>query len=197
MSDELNGPDSSALLAGVRWPSNEMRSQIVPVVDDLCDERDRLTAERDAALAEVGRLSRENDFLRARAGNDAKSCAYCGLGADEQGKCELGFPGCSRADDQSLCREVGVAMERDTLRTEVERLRAELDKLPLTADRVRITPGMEVWCPWLNASYPVLCVTDTYLELDTCDGERGPFCSKATDVWSTESAARAAAGGGA
>jgi hypothetical protein len=33
---------SSCLLVGVKWPSNEMRSQIVPVVEDLCDLRDKL-----------------------------------------------------------------------------------------------------------------------------------------------------------
>ena len=36
------------------------------------------------------------------------------------GKCERGFPGCARADDQMLCREVGVAIERDALLARVE-----------------------------------------------------------------------------
>ena len=52
---------------------------------------------------EVERLKKENDFLRAYVGNSDKACVYCGLGADEQGQCERGFPGCSRADDQLLC----------------------------------------------------------------------------------------------
>lgn len=74
-------------------------------------------------------LQRENDFLRAQTGNSAKSCVYCGLGADEQAKCERGFPGCARADDQMLCREVGVALERDELRARVATLTANLDSM--------------------------------------------------------------------
>lgn len=66
--------------------------------------------------AEVECLRRENDFLRAHTGNSAKSCVYCGLGAEEQGRCERGFPGCARADDQMLCREAAVGMERDLLK---------------------------------------------------------------------------------
>ena len=72
--------------------------------------------------AEVARLTKENDWLRAYTGQSAKACVYCGLGADEMGKCERGFPGCARADDQMLCREVGVAIERDALQAEVARL---------------------------------------------------------------------------
>lgn len=75
-----------------------------------------------ALRGRVAELSKENDFLRAVVGNSDKACVYCGLGADEQGKCASGFPGCSRGDDQMLCREVGVALERDELRAEVERL---------------------------------------------------------------------------
>ena len=75
--------------------------------------------------AEVARLTAENDWLRAYTGQSAKACIYCGLGADEQGKCNRGFPGCARADDQMLCREVEVAMERDELRAENERLKIE------------------------------------------------------------------------
>ena len=94
------------------------------------DERqlNRLAAsllERDGAelarlRAEVARLTAENDWLRAYTGQSAKACIYCGLGADEQGECNRGFPGCARADDQMLCREVEVAMERDELLARVE-----------------------------------------------------------------------------
>src|SRR5882724_7704930 len=75
-----------------------------------------ITTERD-------RLQRENDFLRALVGNSDKACVYCGLGAESQGQCVLGFPGCSRGDDQMLCREVGVAIERDELKPDAERYR--------------------------------------------------------------------------
>lgn len=81
--------------------------------------RTSLTA-GDVLKDEVARLTAENDWLRAYTAQSAKACVYCGLGADEQGECNRGFPGCARADDQMLCREVEVAMERDELRARVE-----------------------------------------------------------------------------
>jgi hypothetical protein len=74
------------------------------------------------AADQIARLMRENDFLRAVTGNSAKECVYCGLGAENQGQCQLGFPGCSRADDQMLCREAAVAYERDCLRAELRKI---------------------------------------------------------------------------
>jgi hypothetical protein len=87
-------------------------------VDQLCTmlaENGDLTRELASVRAENVALRKENDFLRAHSGTSAKACVYCGLGANEQGKCASGFPGCDRADDQMLCREAGVAMERDEL----------------------------------------------------------------------------------
>lgn len=98
--------------------------------------------EKNAALAEVARLTAENDWLRAYTGQSAKACVYCGLGADEQGKCNRGFPGCARADDQMLCREVEVAMERDELRAEVARLTAERER---GTAALRVAFGEELW----------------------------------------------------
>lgn len=49
-------------------------------------------------------LQKENDTLRGLLGNSSKPCPYCGLAAEDQIKCALGFPGCSRADDQMLGR---------------------------------------------------------------------------------------------
>ncbi len=92
------------------------------VVVHLRDEIERLSAE-------VARLTKENDWLRAYTAQSAKDCVYCGLGADEQGKCERGFPGCARGDDQMLCREVDVALERDELRAEVVSLRKQIAAL--------------------------------------------------------------------
>ena len=92
--------------------------------------------------AEVARLTAENDWLRAYTGQSAKACIYCGLGADEQGKCNRGFPGCARADDQMLCREVEVAMERDELRAEVARLTAERER---GTAALRVAFGEELW----------------------------------------------------
>lgn len=80
----------------------------------------------DVLKDEVVRLTAENDWLRAYTAQSAKDCVYCGLGADEQGECNRGFPGCARADDQMLCREVEVAMERDELLARVEAAEAQL-----------------------------------------------------------------------
>lgn len=91
-------------------------------IHDGADEIERLSAE-------VARLTKENDWLRAYTAQSAKDCVYCGLGADEQGKCERGFPGCARGDDQMLCREVDVALERDELRAEVVSLRKQIAAL--------------------------------------------------------------------
>ena len=131
-------------------------------------ERDHLRAElamaNDAAAkGEVGRAlgtaleeastaleeaNRENDWLRAYTGQSAKACVYCGLGADEQGQCERGFPGCARADDQMLCREVGVALERDALRAENEALRKDAETLQRVEKRIE-----ELWDTVAPVSY--------------------------------------------
>lgn len=54
--------------------------------------------------ARADALAKENDTLRGMLGNSAKPCTYCGLAADDQGKCQYGFPGCMRADDQMLSK---------------------------------------------------------------------------------------------
>jgi hypothetical protein len=58
---------------------------------------------------QIAQLKKENDFLRALTANSDLNCVYCGLGADVQGQCVRGFPGCARADDQMLCRNFGDA----------------------------------------------------------------------------------------
>lgn len=103
--------------------------------------RTSLTA-GDVLKDEVARLTAENDWLRAYTAQSAKACVYCGLGADEQGECNRGFPGCARADDQMLCREVEVAMERDELRAEVTRLTAERER---GTAALRVAFGEELW----------------------------------------------------
>lgn len=72
-------------------------------------------------FTEIERLTRENSWLRAYTGQSAKECIYCRLGAAEQAQCKSGFPGCARGDDQMLCREVGVGLERDRLRAALNR----------------------------------------------------------------------------
>lgn len=65
----------------------------------LTIERLRETERLKATVKEV---EKENNCLRGLLGNSSKDCPYCGLPAKEQGRCERGFPGCSRADDQQL-----------------------------------------------------------------------------------------------
>jgi hypothetical protein len=89
----------------------------------------QLERELTALSADNEALRKENDFLRAHSGTSAKACVYCGLGADEQGKCASGFPGCDRADDQQLCRNAFVAMERDDLLEANEELQHAIDAL--------------------------------------------------------------------
>lgn len=102
------------LIAGLRAMARYEHSDVTQAAD-AADLLERDGAELERLRAEVERLTKENDWLRAYTAQSAKACVYCGLGADEMGKCERGFPGCARADDQMLCREVGVAMERDAL----------------------------------------------------------------------------------
>jgi hypothetical protein len=75
---------------------------------------------------EYERVKRENDFLRALVGNSDKACVYCGLGADEQAKCVMGFPGCARGDDQMLCRNFGDAAALHDMQKEADLARMEL-----------------------------------------------------------------------
>lgn len=58
-------------------------------------------------------LRQENDQFRAMLGNSAKPCIYCGLSAKDQIKCESGFPGCARADDQMLCPHFAAEMKAE------------------------------------------------------------------------------------
>lgn len=98
----------------------------------FCSDGRAAADEIERLEARVAELERENDWLRAYTSQSAKACVYCGLGADEQGQCERGFPGCARADDQLLCCEVGAAMERDELKARVTVLETELQALHTT-----------------------------------------------------------------
>lgn len=62
-----------------------------------------LSEELDKALEENHRLRDENDALRAAWGNSDKPCLYCDLSAQDLARCQLGFPGCGRADDMIMC----------------------------------------------------------------------------------------------
>lgn len=56
--ESTQGMSESVLLAGVRWPSNEMRAAIVPIVAALCEERDDLYEQLERAQPD-DRLARE------------------------------------------------------------------------------------------------------------------------------------------
>lgn len=85
-------------------------------------------------LAEVRRLTKENDILRGIAAK-IMPCHYCGV--DEIAKCPHGFPGCALADDL-MCADEAINVEVRRLREEVDSLgddlrfahcaQAELDK---------------------------------------------------------------------
>lgn len=76
-----------------------------------------------AALKRVKGLEKENNTLRGLLGNSAKPCSYCGLAAEDQAKCERGFPGCARADDQMLSQHFADAYRAE--KAERERDEAE------------------------------------------------------------------------
>lgn len=69
------------------------------------------------------KIMEENVILRGLLGNSSKDCPYCGLPAKDQGRCAYGFPGCPRADDQSLGEYFVAGYERDMLKEEVSRLK--------------------------------------------------------------------------
>ena len=79
--------------------------------------------------AELTELRKENDTLRGLLGNSAKDCQYCGLPAAEQGKCKLGFPGCSRADDQQLGKYFAAGYALECCEKELTELRQAKESL--------------------------------------------------------------------
>jgi len=53
----------------------------------------------DPEVGELARLRQENDVLRKLVAESDLDCVYCGLPKADMAKCQLGFPGCGRADD--------------------------------------------------------------------------------------------------
>ena len=84
---------------------------------------------------EIARLRAENTALRAALAHSKDPCTYCQLPFEEMAKCKHGFPGCSRADDMTGCREFGAAMQLHQLQEAVRTYlstgisKAELHKL--------------------------------------------------------------------
>ncbi len=111
MTDERK--EVIARLRAQRHHADDWRTDLAELAADLLERDGARITELEA---ERGETRKENEWLRAYTGQSAKACVYCGLGADEQAQCERGFPGCARGDDQMLCPEVGVAIERDEAR---------------------------------------------------------------------------------
>lgn len=89
------------------------------------DASDRL----DEMEGELREKDAENKKLRALLAASDADCPYCELPAHEMERCEMGFPGCSRADDLSLhpkWPEIPIGKTRtfinETLAQEVEKL---------------------------------------------------------------------------
>lgn len=62
----------------------------------------RKTKMPDEDQSELERLREENDRLRKFIAESDLDCMYCGLPKADMAKCELGFPGCGRADDLTI-----------------------------------------------------------------------------------------------
>lgn len=84
----------------------------------------------DELIAENQKLIEENDKLRGLLAKGDKDCAYCGLKAEEIGRCASGFPGCARMDDiinhQETKTEIALQEannRNDTLLIELENAR--------------------------------------------------------------------------
>lgn len=139
-------------IAGYRYPID----LILPLTQKWLDEFTFTIgvkgSELSAAQAEIERLREENNTLRGLLGNSAKPCPYCGLAAEDQSKCDRGFPGCARADDQMLSQHFADAYhaeqaERElaTKRAEIERLREDAERLNWVDDNFR--NGSIRWLP--------------------------------------------------
>ena len=79
--------------------------------------------------AELERVNKENNYMRAALAVSKDPCQYCKLPADEMAKCQLGFPGCARADDMAGCPELGARLEVEFMRVELDEIKAELADL--------------------------------------------------------------------
>lgn len=103
-------------------------------------------------MNEIETLRAENDTLRGLLGNSALPCTYCGLPAAEQAKCQYGFPGCSRADDQMLSQHFGDSYRADESEKECLTLRARIAELE--AQVAALTPDAERY-RWLRQPNPL------------------------------------------
>lgn len=66
-------------------------------------------------------LERENNALRAALAQSELPCVYCSKPRTDWVKCDLGFPGCSRADDASGCPALDEAAHVGELRELLKR----------------------------------------------------------------------------
>lgn len=78
---------------------------------------------------QLAALQKENNTLRGLLGNSAKDCVYCGLPAKDQAKCKSGFPGCARADDQSLSEHFAAGYDLMNAEKHIKEQEQELSAL--------------------------------------------------------------------
>lgn len=74
---------------------------------------------KDRELA-LTKLEAEVIALRAALAMSDQPCVYCSLPASEMNRCELGFPGCDRADDALGCPHLGASLRVQFLEKALE-----------------------------------------------------------------------------
>lgn len=104
------------------------------VIFQTVEAMQAVRAERDSMRANLSAVESENTKLRAALAHSKEPCVYCQLPADEQAKCESGFPGCARADDQMGCPHLYSTYETSQAVSYVEDILKGLT-VPLTERR--------------------------------------------------------------
>lgn len=79
------------------------------------------------AEQEQHRHRKENDILRGLVAKGQGDCVYCGLKAEDMGKCAFGFPGCARMDDIMAAQETEKDRKIDNLRLSLLTLKIKTD----------------------------------------------------------------------
>lgn len=80
----------------------------------------RLAIESNARELALAALECDVIAIRAALAMSDQPCVYCSLPASEMNRCELGFPGCDRADDALGCPHLGASLRVEFLEKALE-----------------------------------------------------------------------------